>query len=686
MILADTALAELPGIGPTRAAALHDLGLETAWDLLHAPPRCLGPPPPLCEQGEPERGTAVRLRAQLLTVARRFTRGRGLGLEATLERADGRRMRARFWRAAMLARLLVPGGWYLFEGAVDRTRADLLLHPSFAPLADGPGAALPPEPPIRVAYRLPAGISRRGYATLVAHALAHALPAIADPAGELDDASYQAALGALHRPASAADHEAARALFARRELLALAWQLQERRRAACARPGRAWRFDDEVARRLLAVLPFALTAGQRAALAELRADLGDPQPMYRLLHGEVGSGKTALALIASLAVIAGGGQALWLAPTAVLARQHADFCLRCLAAPAGRDLGVALGLLTGGTPAAERRELLAALRDRRLGLLIGTHALLDDQVELGELGLLVIDEQHKFGVDQRASLLARVAARQPYQPDLLLMTATPIPRTLALTCFGDLAVTRIADRPPGRAGVATELSAYQGLGQLDQPLRLALGDGGSCLVICAARQEGLTGRLVDVASAHRHLSARFAAAGVGLLHGALGEDDKLALMAAFAHGRSRVLVATSVVEVGIDVADANLLVVLDAERFGLAQLHQLRGRLGRGKRPGRCLLFHRSPVPPARLAILCASDDGLALAAHDLAERGAGELLGTAQHGAPLLRCADLVRDLASLEEAHGLARRLHGAGRRPDARLLRLVAGAPARGALLGG
>ncbi len=685
MTMADTALSELPGIGRARAAGLAAIGLETAWDLLHAPPRCLGPPPPLCEQGEPERGVPVRLRAQLLAVARRFTRGRGLGLEATLVRADGWRLRARFWRAAMLMRLLHPGGWYLFEGMVDHAHGDLLLHPSFTPLAGGADAALPAEPPMRVAYRLPAGFSLRGYASLVAHALAHALPAISDPAGELDDATYQAALRVLHAPPAAGDHEAARALLARRELLALAWQLQERRFAVCAGLGRAWRFADEDERRLLAMLPFALTAGQRAALAELRADLAAPQPMYRLLHGEVGSGKTALALLASLAVIAGGGQVLWLAPTAVLARQHADFCLRCCArgGPAG---AVALGLLTGGTPAAERSRLLAALASRRLSLLLGTHALLDDEVELGELGLLVIDEQHKFGVGQRARLLARVAARQPYQPDLLLMSATPIPRTLALTCFGDLAVTRIADRPPGRAEVATELSVYHGLGQLDQPVRQALGDGGRCLVICAARQAGDGARAVDVGSAQRHLAARFAAAGVGLLHGALGEGDKLALMAAFAHGGLRVLVATSVVEVGIDVADANLVVVLDAERFGLAQLHQLRGRLGRGTLPGRCLLFHRSPLPPARLAVLAASADGLAIAAYDLESRGAGELLGAAQHGTPSLRCADLARDLALLEHAHAEARRLRAAGRRPAGHLLRLLNGPGGAETLLGG
>jgi len=668
----DSPLRFLPAIGQARAATLAKHGLETVWDVLHAVPRCLGEPPPLIEDGTLARGQVARVRARLLNARPSFARGRGrgMGLDATFVRADGTPLRARFFNAGYLRKHFLPNEWYLLEGRADEVAANTLLHPAFVHLTSGATTILPVEPGCRVAYRLPEGFAERGFQALIESCLA-ALPSVRDPAGLLPDADYQAALARLHRPATPEEHERARRLLAARELLALALRLQERRRAVVAVPGQAWAWSDDVQRRALARLPFALTPGQSSALAEIRADLRAAQPMYRLLQGDVGSGKTALALITALAVVADGAQVLLLAPTAVLAQQHHAFVTQCL-----RGSKVRIGLLTGGSPRTERQRLLTDLAEHRLDLLIGTHALLEDGVRCARLGLAIVDEQHKFGVEQRAALLGRGGADQGFQPDLLLMTATPIPRTLALTAFGDLAVSRIVGKPPGRATVTTTVLPGVAVGALDVPVRDCLTTGGQAFVICPLRDESEKVTAFDATRVHRHLAAAFGEDQVGLLTGALSEEDKLAVLGRFARGEVKVLVATTVVEVGIDVPQATLMAVLDADRFGLAALHQLRGRIGRGDRPGACLLFHRGAGGGNRLAILAASDDGLAIAEADLAERGPGHLLGTDQHGVLRLRIADLARDLDLLQDAHQTARSMltSGAPVPPDlARFLRV-------------
>ena len=651
----------LRGIGPARAQALAAMGLETVWDVLHAVPRLLGPPPPLIDRGPLPAGCAVRVRARVVAARPSFGRGRGMGVEAKLERADGMALSARFFNAGYLRRHLVPGEWFLWEGRTDEAKAGVLLHPSFVHLAGGAMEALPEEPACRVAYRAPAGVTERTMRELAQACLDGQLATVADPAGELADADYQAALRDLHQPVDATAYAHARRLLAARELLALAWHMQERRARLTSAHGHAWSWNDQVHERALGRLPFTLTAGQQQVVAEIRADLQAGTPMYRLLSGDVGSGKTAVALLAMLAVVADGAQAVLLAPTAVLADQHAGFITRCLAGSRVRT-----AVLRGGTAAEERGRILAEAAAATLGILIGTHALLEDAVQLQSVGLVVIDEQHKFGVEQRGMLLARAEAAQGWRPDLLLMTATPIPRTLALTAFGDLAVSRIAGRPPGRAAVTTTLVAWNGPAQLDAPLRVALAQNGQAFVICPLREASERITAVDAVAVHTHLAAEFGAAAVGLLHGAMPEAQKLALMSAFSSGRLRVLVATTVVEVGIDVPAATLLMVIDAERFGLAQLHQLRGRIGRGDRAGECLLFHRQDGPSEaldRLGVLATHDDGLAIAEADLAARGPGQLLGTDQHGALALHIAELPRDLDLLQDAHQKARARLAAG-----------------------
>lgn len=660
----------LRGIGPARAAALATMGLETVWDVLHAVPKLLGPPPLLCERGPIPPACEVRVRARVVSARPSFGRGRGMGVEVKLERADGMALAARFFNAGYLRRHLIPGEWFLWEGRTDDAKVGLLLHPAFVHLPGGATQALPEEPPVRVTYRAPEGVGERTMRELAETCLEH-LGSLADPAGEVPAATWQAAIRDLHRPPDAAAHAAARRLLSARELLALAWRMQERRARQTGAHGRAWAWNDQIHDRALARLPFALTDGQRQVVAEIRADLQAPTPMYRLLNGDVGSGKTAVALMAMLAVVADGGQAVLLAPTAVLADQHAAFITRCLAGSR-----VHTALLSGGTTPERHAAILAGSMDGSLGIVIGTHALLEDAVRFKALGLLVIDEQHKFGVEQRGALIGRAEAVQGWRPDLLLMTATPIPRTLALTAFGDLAVSRITGRPPGRAPVTTSLDTFSALTQLDQPIRQALAEGGQAFVICPLREASERVTAADAERVHAHLTKAMAPATVGMLHGAMAEAQKLALMGDFSAGRIRVLVSTTVVEVGIDVPAATLLIVLDAERFGLAQLHQLRGRLGRGDRPGRCLLFHRQDDSPERLRVLVAHDDGLAIAEADLATRGPGQLLGTGQHGSLALKVAELPRDLDLLQVAHQRARERIAAGDRLPPLLPRLLGG----------
>jgi ATP-dependent DNA helicase RecG len=647
------ALRFLKGIGPARAEALERAGWHTVWDVLHHVPRLLGPPPPLCESGPLPPGAEVRVRARVVSV--RPTFGRGRGVEAKLERSDGRPLKARFFAAGWLRRLLVPGEWFLFAGRADAERGDTLNHPSFERLARGLATPLPEEPGLRCAYPVPDGLSERLVQSLVAQVLASHLALARDPLAELAPADWQAALLALHRPVDADSHERARRILAKRELAAVAWTLQQRRSAAIAGPGRAWPWDAALHQRAVARLPFTLTEGQAAALAEIRADLAAPRPMYRLLSGDVGSGKTALALIACLVVVAGGGQTAILAPTGILADQHARFVRRCLAGSRVR-----VELLTAATPARERTAILAAVADGSCGMLIGTHAILNDGVVFRDLGLAVIDEQHRFGVAQRAAL----ASKSAQTCDLLLMTATPIPRTLALTAFGDLAMSRIHGRPPGRAVVTTEVAVGSAV-RLPAELTVA----GQALIVCARKDETPeapgAGAVppADAATVHRQLTAHCGKDQVGLLTGDCSEDAKLAVLNRLRAGELRVLVSTTVVEVGIDVPTLTLLVVLDAERFGLAQLHQLRGRLGRGTLPGRAVLFAATPAGAERLAVLAQNDDGMAVAQADLANRGCGELLGLRQAGQWRLRVADLDRDLDLLQAAHAWAAERLGQG-----------------------
>jgi ATP-dependent DNA helicase RecG len=469
------------------------------------------------------------------------------------------------------------------------------------------------------------------------------------------------ALQQIHSPADRDQLQASRRRLVFDEFLLMQLGLMQRRRqltsrpapslsAAAAVPAASAGQQGGLVRRFLEVLHFGFTAAQERVLAEIRADLARTQPMARLLQGDVGSGKTVVAIAALLTAIEAGCQGALMAPTEVLAEQHHARLAAWLP-----QLHVSCALLTGSTPARRRRQLLDDLVNGQLQLLVGTHALLEDPVQFARLGLVVVDEQHRFGVRQRDRLL-----NKGLQPHLLTMTATPIPRTLALSLHGDLEVSQIDELPPGRTPIRTALLRASERPQAYELIRAEVARGQRAYVVLPLVEESEKSDLRSAVEVHGQLAAEvFPELQVGLLHGRLASADKQAAIAAFARGDTHVLVSTTVVEVGVDVPEASVMVIEHAERFGLAQLHQLRGRVGRGAAASHCLLIHdgRNPVARQRLEVLVRSSDGFEIAEMDLRLRGPGQVLGTRQSGLPDLALASLADDGEVLERARAVAR-----------------------------
>ncbi|MBU6272050.1 MAG: ATP-dependent DNA helicase RecG [Betaproteobacteria bacterium] len=438
--------------------------------------------------------------------------------------------------------------------------------------------------------------------------------------------------------------------------------------------------------RLRTALPFALTAAQARVCAEIDADLARPIPMHRLLQGDVGSGKTVVAALAAARAIDAGWQCALMAPTEILAEQHFHKLVQWL-----QPLGVTVAWLTGSRKGKARKAMLAQIASGEAGLVVGTHAVIQDDVVFSRLGLAVVDEQHRFGVAQRLELRHKLVettggalqapqhgtgverantqagAQSPgatssaarLEPHLLTMSATPIPRTLAMTYFADLAVSTIDELPPGRTPIVTKVFADSKREQVIARIRDELQQGRQVYWVCPLIEESEALDLQTAIDAHAMLSAALSPWPVGLVHGRLPPAEKAATMAAFAAGELRVLVATTVIEVGVDVPNASLMVIEHAERFGLAQLHQLRGRVGRGSADSVCVLLYRNPlgdIARERLRIIFESQDGFEIARRDLQLRGPGELLGARQSGLPMLRHADLDRDAELVECARDLA------------------------------
>jgi ATP-dependent DNA helicase RecG len=544
---------------------------------------------------------------------------------------------------------LISGKVELFDGIAQ------MVHPDHVLRVEDAGS-LPQAEPV---YPLTAGLTPKLLGRAVASALARA-PKLAewiDPALLARERwpDWQSALHAAHAPADMAQTDpnaparqrlAYDEFFTHQLTLSLA-RLRDRRQ-----PGRESVATGTLQNRVLAALPYTPTGAQTRAIAEIAADMAKPHRMNRLLQGDVGAGKTLVAFMALLVANEAGGQGVMMAPTEILARQHLD-SLRPLAELAG----VRLDLLTGRDKTAERVAKLAALAAGQIDILVGTHAVFQKGVEFHDLRLAVIDEQHRFGVAQRAALAAKGAIA-----DVLVMTATPIPRSLALTQYGDMDVSVLDEKPPGRSPVKTALISTARMAEVITHLQTAIAEGRQAYWVCPLVEESELTPLTAAQSRFEHLRAALGEGVVGLVHGQLPPADKDAAMADFIAGRTQVLVATTVIEVGVNVPNASIMVIERADSFGLAQLHQLRGRVGRGAAASTCLLMYEAPLGETaarRLKLLRDTDDGFRIAEEDLAIRGAGDLIGTAQSGLPRFRVGDLERQARLMALAQSDARTL---------------------------
>jgi ATP-dependent DNA helicase RecG len=547
-----------------------------------------------------------------------------------------------------LEKLLPPGTLRYVSGTVETYDGVLqMVHPDRV-VAEADLGTLPLIEPV---YPLTEGLSLRQVARGIDLALAKLpdLPEWQEPTwcAKQDWPPFAAALRALHRPDAVETGQPEGPAWSRLaydELLAgqLALALL---RAHVRRPaGRRNAGDGTLRQRIIAALPFALTASQRQAADEIAADLAQPQRMLRLLQGDVGSGKTVVALLAAASVVETGRQATLMAPTEILARQHL-----ATIAPLAEATGLKVALLTSRERGRDRAALLDRLANGDIDLAVGTHALFQEGVAFKDLALAIVDEQHRFGVHQRLAL-----ARKGEAVDMLVLTATPIPRTLVLTYFGDMDSSQLREKPAGRQPIDTRTVPLARLEEVVAAVGRAMSEGQQVYWVCPLVEESET---VDLAAAEERfafLKQRFGAA-VGLVHGRMKGADKDAAMARFASGETQLLVATTVIEVGVDVPQASIMVIEHAERFGLSQLHQLRGRVGRGTVRSTCLLLYRAPlgdVAKARLAIMRETEDGFRIAEEDLRLRGEGDVLGTRQSGMPGFKVARLDVHAALIESA----------------------------------
>jgi len=586
-----------------------------------------------------------------------------MGFVARLEPIDGpaesegyRELKLVWFRSIPgLGRRFAEGERVRVAGKVHDYRGTATMAHPESLAAETPGAVEPRYPEIP-------GVRRKQLRRAVRAAVDRAAAQVPDliPAAlraELGVSTVGAALREMHIPDPAtfdAGHETASLAQRRLALEELVlWELALRLRRASEQGGIAQKFEIEPAvSTASAAFPFRLTDAQRSAVAEVSQALRSETPMRRLLQGDVGCGKTAVAMVACAQVHAGGAQAVFLAPTELLADQHAETLK-----PTADKLGLRLGVLTGALSKDERRSMLDRLATGAVDLVVGTHALLSGEVRFANLGLVIVDEQHRFGVAQRLRLGNRGSAGRPH---LLVMTATPIPRSLALVLYAGLELTSIEAKPPGRIPVTTKMLSRSKREAVLRQIERALEAAGRAFVVCPAISA--SDDLVGVDRTAAEMKAHFGNERVGQIHGRLSGDERRDLMRAFSEGELRVLIGTTVLEVGVDVPAANIMVIEQAERFGLAQLHQLRGRVGRAGQRSACLLTFADPLSEeaeARLQALCDTNDGFELAERDLELRGPGHLFGYRQSGASGLQFASLAEDQTLLECAGDLAQRM---------------------------
>ncbi len=663
MLTPETSVQFLKGVGEKRAALLQKLGIETVGDLLSHYPRQYEDWSVILPIADAPRGEACCVRGTALSVPVERRIRKGLTLYTFSASDTSSVMRVTLFNNPYLAQKIKAGTSYLFFGTLAGGRSPEMSSPLIEPADTGAR--------IRPIYPLTAGITSRYLEKITASALlalddtldSDILPDALRRKHQLCTRRY--ALENIHFPADRNALEVARRRLVFEELFLLQLGLL----------GIKGRTQTETAVRITRdhtadfcdSLPFTLTGAQQRAVADCVEDMRRPTPMNRLLQGDVGSGKTAVAACVAYTAIRNGWQCVLMAPTEILARQHQQSLQKLLA----DKPNIHVGLLTGSLTKTKKREVLAQVESGECQLLVGTHAVLSEAVQFAALGLVITDEQHRFGVRQRAALAAK-----GMHPHLLVMSATPIPRTLALMVYGDLDVSVLDELPPGRTPIETYAIDTTKRERAYGFVRKFLNEGRQAYIVCPLVEEGETDLVAAEAYAHELASGAFRGYSVGLLHGKMKARDKEQTMRDFAEGRLSLLVSTTVVEVGMDVPNAVLMVIENAERFGLAQLHQLRGRVGRGKYASSCILISdaKNEVAVRRLRVMCDTTDGFKIADADLQQRGPGDFFGNRQHGLPEMKIANLFSDMALLREAQDAARALHtvdSALEQPEHRLL---------------
>ena len=664
-ITLDTPLRQFPGVGEARSQKLEKLGLRRCADLLSYFPRDYEDRRQMYSIRSAPLGQKVCIRAMAAEHPRLSRIRKGLELVKLRVVDQAGALHLTFFNQSYVERALRAGEEYIFCGVVEEQGSRRsMVNPIFERVGrqNFTGCIVP-------VYPLTAGISNHLLASLTRLAVdscAKDMPESLPRGVRLDHQLAQAEFSYrnIHFPESFEALELARRRLTFEELFYLSAGLALLKNRRGDAPGQA--VPPRPAEEFLALLPFPPTGAQRRVMEEISADMASGRPMNRLVQGDVGSGKTAVAAFAAWLAVKGGFQAALMAPTEVLAEQHYR-SLSALLEPAG----VRVGLLTGSITPAGKKKVRQALAAGEIDLIIGTHALLSQGVEFARLGLMVADEQHRFGVAQRAALAAKGDS-----PHVLVMSATPIPRTLALIIYGDLDVSVIDELPPGRTPVETYVVREDKRARMYNFVRRLVGEGRQVYIICPAVEENTEGTMQNVewegdgpaldlkavtTYAKKLQTEVFPDLRVDFLHGKMKPREKEAVMAAFAAGETQVLVSTTVIEVGVDVPNAALIIIENAERFGLSQLHQLRGRVGRGKHQSYCVLITstRSPEAMQRLKTLASTTDGFRIAQEDLKLRGPGDFFGSRQHGLPQMKLADLAGDMRLLQEAQDSARRL---------------------------
>lgn len=647
-----TPLALLRGVGSERLALLQKLGLLTVGDLLLHRPRRYEDRRNLKAVCDLVAGEQSVVQGTVVGMGKKRLRGgRRTLFELVLEDGTGK-LRCRWWNAPYMEQFFSKGEFIVAYGKVSKTSPLAMDHPEteVAEADEETNVHLKRIVPI---YPSTEGLTQRWLRALIWRLLTREeieYPAEVSYQEFPDYPSYREAVRMLHAPEASEEAAVSRQRFALQELLELQLDIQRRRQKlesyAQSMPCCG---DNRWIRPFLSSLAFDLTSAQTAVLREIRADLAQGPPMRRLLQGDVGAGKTVVAACAALMVLESGFDVALMAPTEILAEQHAATFHHGF-----RDFGIGLHLLTGNQTSDLTGNVMLPVTAPEM--IIGTHSLLTEKYRPRKLGLVIIDEQHKFGVGQRERLV-----RKGKHPHLLVMTATPIPRSLGLTLYGDLDISLLQERPPGRGQVRTHVRTAEKFPKVIEFLRRELSRGRQAYVVYPRVEEGNDTDLKSVVTGYRQLKAALAPHSVGLAHGHMNAEERQVALDLFRRGLLKVLVATTVIEVGVDVPNATLMVIEHADRFGLAQLHQLRGRIGRGAENAHCILIAESRTSQAqkRLKVLEETDDGFRIAEMDLALRGPGDFLGREQSGLPPFRFVELAEDQALAEKAKQKAKEL---------------------------